>query len=92
MFIGKVQEAFQFAGVGIDVVLDVTYEQLPENLKLKIGDEIELRSSVGVSVRSRIAGIEHANPWTPRRLFPFKLPSSFDRDQLQLGAEVWKLS
>jgi hypothetical protein len=91
MFIGNVQETFQIAERGIVIALDVTWDTLPDGLILKIGEEIEMRNPDGVSVRTTVAGIEHADPWTPRRTFAFLLPKDFSRDRLQLGAEVWKI-
>jgi hypothetical protein len=88
MLVGAVADTFEIRGRGLVVATDRPYERLPRDLKLKIGDPVEFRSS-GRVFRSRVVGIEHWDPWTPKQLFAFLLPREVVKADVQIGAEVW---
>ncbi|HWG42734.1 MAG TPA: hypothetical protein VN688_08105 [Gemmataceae bacterium] len=89
MLVGMVADTFDINGRGVVVATDTTYEQLPRNLKFKIGDPIELRRNDVVLLRTSVAGIEHCSPWTPKQLFGFLLPRDVSKEAVPMGAEVW---
>ena len=78
-------------GRGLVVESDRTYETLDPEMKLRIGDAIEFRHPGRASIRSRVIGIEHLNPWSPRQPFVFLLPMEISQDQIAVGSEVWQL-
>ena len=88
MLVGAVADTFEIRGRGLVVATDTPYGRLPSDLKLKIGDPVEFRSG-GCVFRSRIVGIEHCDPWSPRQLFAFLLPREVVKADVQIGAEVW---
>jgi hypothetical protein len=88
MFVGVVADTFEIRGRGLVVATDTPYEPLPRDLKLKVGDPIEFRSG-GRVFRSRVVGIEHCDPWTPKQLFAFLVPREVVKADVQVGAEVW---
>ena len=87
--LGKVLDTFDIKGRGIVVVTDTTWEQLPRDLKFKIGDPVELRMGGVVVLQTRIAGIEHCDPWSPAHLFGFLLPRDVSKADVPVGSEVW---
>jgi hypothetical protein len=89
MRIGAVEELFELSLRGLIVVLDTPIDHLPDDLKLRIGDPVEFRSAAGSVLKSTIAGIEHADPWTPKRKFAFLLQIGITKEQIPIGAEVW---
>lgn len=88
MLIGAVAETFEIRGRGLVVATDTTYERLPRDLKLKIGDPVEFRSD-GRVFHSRVMGIEHCDPWTPRQLFAILLPREVTKADVLIGAAIW---
>ncbi|HWG44582.1 MAG TPA: hypothetical protein VN688_17520 [Gemmataceae bacterium] len=86
MLIGMVSDTFAIKGRGVVVATDTTYEQLPQDLKLKVGDPIELRNNGVVILRTNVAGLA---PWTPKQLFGFLLPRDVSKEDVPVGAEVW---
>ncbi|MBA4031248.1 MAG: hypothetical protein C0478_10230 [Planctomyces sp.] len=84
----NVVDTFEIQGRGLVVATDMRYKELPSWLAFKIGDEIELHSKSHI-LRTRIAGIEHCDPWTPETTFGFLLPADVSKDQLPIGCEVW---
>lgn len=91
MLIGKVTETFLIRGRGVVVTTDTAYEQLPQDLKLKVGDPIEFRRGGALILRTKVAGIEHCDPWTPKRLFAFLLSGDVRKEEVPTGVEVWSL-
>jgi len=89
MFVGKILETFEIKGRGIVVATDTTYEKLPHDLRLKIGDSVELRMGGAVILQTRIVGIEHCNPWSPTLPFAFLLPRDLSKADVPVGSEVW---
>jgi hypothetical protein len=85
----NVADTFELSGRGMVVVADKRCEELPPWLALKIGDQIEFRSNDYGCLRTRIAGIEMGNPWTPMTPFGFLLPTDLSKTQVPLGCEVW---
>src|SRR4051812_21866772 len=61
MFLGRVSETLDITGRGVVVAFGTTYEQLPQDFKLKIGDPVEFRSDGVVVLQSSVAGIEHCS-------------------------------
>jgi hypothetical protein len=88
MLVGAVSDTFDIRGRGLVVATNKPYERLPRDLKLKIGDPVEFRSD-GRVFRSRVVGIEHCDPWTPKQLFAFLLPREVGKADVPIGAEVW---
>ena len=88
MRVGAVSETFEIKGRGLIVVTDTPHERLPRELRLRIGDPIEVRSE-GRSTRSAVVGIEHCDPRTPKQLFAFMLPRDVAKADVPIGAEVW---
>jgi len=84
----NVADTFDIQGRGLLVVTDKRYEDLPSWLALKVGDDIELRSEEN-AVRTRIAGIEFIDPWTPKTFFGLLLPSGVPKEQVNIGCEIW---
>jgi hypothetical protein len=64
---------------------------LPRELKLKIGNPVELRLGAEVVLRTKIVGIEHCDAWSPKHTFGFLLPRNLSKANVQIGAEVWTL-
>jgi hypothetical protein len=91
MLVGRVFDTFEIKGRGVVVATDTTYEQLPRDLKLKIGDPIELRVGTEVVLRTRIVGIEHCDPWSPKHTFAFLLPRELSKADVPIGSEVWSV-
>lgn len=89
MIIGKVDDTFDITNRGVVLVTDTQYAQLPRELKLKVGDRIELRIDGAAVLTTSVAGIEHCDPWTPRQLFGFLLPRDVAKEDVPAGAEVW---
>ncbi len=89
MFLGRVSETFDITGRGVVVAFGTTYEQLPQDVKLKIGDQVEFRTDGVVVLQSRVAGIEHCSPWTPKSIFAFLLPRTVKKQDVPIGADVW---
>jgi hypothetical protein len=88
MLVGVVADTFEIRGRGLVVATDTPYERLPRDLKLQIGAPVEFRSG-GRAFRSRVVGIEHCDPWTPKQLFAFLLPREVVKTDVEIGAEVW---
>jgi len=91
MLVGKVFDTFDIKGRGLVVATDTTYEQLPRELKLKIGDPVEFRIGGEVVMRSRIVGIEHCDPWSPKHTFAFLVPRDVSKADVPIGSEVWSM-
>jgi hypothetical protein len=91
MLVGRVSDTFEIKGRGVVVATDTTYERLPRELRLKIGDRIELRSGGVVVLRTKVVGMEHCDPWTPQQTFGFLLPREVSRNSVPVGAEVWSV-
>lgn len=91
MLVGAVVDTFEIQGRGLVVITDTPYERLPRDLKLRIGDPVELHSC-GRVFRSRVVGIEHGDPWTPKQLFAFLLPREVVKADVLVGAEVWAVA
>lgn len=89
MKVGRVAELFEISGRGAVVVIDTSYEQLPQDLCLKIGDSVDFRNGTEVTLKSTVTGIEHCDPWTPRQKFAFLLPRDVPKDAVPVGSEVW---
>lgn len=89
MLIGKVVETFEIKGRGVVVATDTTYEQLPNELRLKIGDPLELRLNGKVVLSTNVAGIEHCDPWSPKHNFAFLIPRDLTKADVPIGSEVW---
>ena len=87
--IGRITETFDIEGRGVVAVTDTPYAQLPAELAVRVGDPIELRPDKGSTVRTRLAGIEHCDPWTPTQCFGFLLPPELGKADVPIGAEVW---
>lgn len=85
----KVVDLFQIAGRGVVVETDKTFETFPQNLRLKIGDQIEIRQKGVVLLITRIAGFEHSDPWSPKHPFCFLLPVEISKQAIPVGAEIW---
>jgi hypothetical protein len=88
MLSSNVFDTFEIKGRGVVVATDKTYEQFPGDLKLKIGDRIELRMAGRVVFRTKIVGIEHFDPWSPRHLFALLLPSEASKADVPVGSEM----
>jgi len=84
----NVADTFDIQGRGMVVVTDKRYEDLPSWLALKVGDDVELRLEDN-TVRTKVAGIEFVNPWTPKTPFGFLLPADVQKDQVSIGCEIW---
>jgi len=91
MLAGKVVGTFEIKGHGVVVATDTTYEQLPRELKLKIGDPVELRVDGNVILRTKVVGIEHCDPWSPKHTFGFLLPRDLSKADVPIGSEVWSV-
>ena len=91
MFVGKVHDTFEIKGRGVVVATDTTYDQLPRELRLKIGDPIELRVDGKVILRTKVVGIEHCDPWSPEHTFAFLLPRDLSKADVPIGSEVWSV-
>jgi hypothetical protein len=89
--IGKIDTVFDISG-RVVVVLDLTFAQLPSDVKLRIGDAVEFRQHGEAVTRTQIAGIEHCDPWTPHRLIGILLPANVIKDAVPIGAEFWTLA
>ena len=88
----NVVELFQIGDRGVVVETDKTFETFPHNLRLKIGDEIEVRQNGVVLLTTRVAGIEHCDPWSPKHPFAFLLPAEISKQDIPIGAEIWASS
>jgi len=88
MKIGRVAELLELPGRGVAVITDTAFEQLPSELRLKIGDPVELRHAAEV-LRTKVVGIEHCDPWSPKQKFCILLPSDVTKDAITIGSEVW---
>lgn len=91
MLVGKVFDTFEIKGRGIVVATDTTYEQLPRELKLRVGDPVELRIGGAVVLQTKIVGIEHCDPWSPTHTFGFLLPRDLSKADVPIGSEVWSV-
>jgi hypothetical protein len=91
MLVGKVFDTFEIKGRGVVVATDTTYEQLPRELKLKIGDPIEFRVGKDVVLRTTVVGIEHCDPWSPTHTFAFLLPGDLSKADVPIGSEAWSV-
>ena len=89
MLIGRVCDTLDIKGRGVVLVTDTAYAQLPRDLKLKIGDLIELRVDGAAILQTKVSGLEHCDPWTPQQLFGFLLPHEVSRQDVPVGAKVW---
>jgi hypothetical protein len=90
MLIGKVSDTFEIKGRGLIVSTDTTVERLHKDLKLKIGDPIEIRVDGVAVLPSKVAGLEMCDPWTAQRSFGFLL-RDLRKDDVPLGAEIWTI-
>ncbi len=81
-------DTFEIKGRGVVVATDENYEQFPGDLNLKIGDRIELRMGGRVILCTKIVGIEHFDPWSPRHLFALLLPSAVSKADAPIGSEM----
>ncbi|MEX1040991.1 MAG: hypothetical protein WDZ51_10190 [Pirellulaceae bacterium] len=84
----NVAETFAIQGRGVVVTTDKRFEDLPAWLSLKVGDDIELRSAENI-LRTRVAGIEFIDSWTPKTLFGFLLPVDVSKQHVSIGCEIW---
>jgi hypothetical protein len=88
MFLGRIEDTFQIHNRGVLFTLDGKFEQVSERGFLKAGDQIELRLADGKNFRTEVAGVDIE---ASQRTVAFILPLDVKRDQVQLGADVWKL-
>jgi hypothetical protein len=88
----NVVQLFQIGGRGIVVATDKTLETFPQNLQLRIGDEIEFRQNGVILLTTRVAGVEHCDPWSPKHPFAFLLPPDIMKQDIPIGAEIWTSS
>jgi hypothetical protein len=86
--VGKVSELFALGDRGLVVVTDTSYDQLPHNLPIRVGDPIQVSEGGRVVLTSSVLGIEHCDPWTRRRLFAFLLPGDIRTNQIPIGSEI----
>lgn len=89
MFVGKVLDTFEIRGRGLVVVTDTTHEQLPVELRLHVGDPLEFRDQNVVVLRTRAAGVEFSDPYSPRQNFGFSLPREVTKADVPIGCEVF---
>jgi hypothetical protein len=87
----KVQDLFELAGRGLVVVVDATYEMLPDDLHIKIGTTIRISRAAQEGLIVRVVGLEHCDPWTPARSFAFLLPGTIAKSEIPIGSEVWSV-
>ncbi|HEX6963386.1 MAG TPA: hypothetical protein VF175_16075 [Lacipirellula sp.] len=90
MFVGRVKDTFHLSDRGLVIVLDVTYEKLPHEFRLKVGDEVEFGAVATERFRSTVTGIEILDPWSPQNLFGFLVPLDI-KNRVLPGLEVWTL-
>jgi hypothetical protein len=91
MYIGKVSDTFDITNRGMVILTDTPVAHLPQDLKLKIGDPIELRVGGNPILQTNIAGLEHCDPRTPTQLLGLLLPREVEKKDAPVGAEVWKI-
>jgi len=91
MLVGKVFGTFEIKGRGVVVATETTYERLPRDLKLKIGDPVEFRMGGELVLRTKIVGIEHCDPWSPRNTFGFLLPREVSKADVPVGSKAWSV-
>lgn len=86
--LGTVAEVFRIPHRGVVVATDTPYKWMPPDLRVMIGDDVEFRYGDS-NFRSRIIGIEHADPWTPEHPFAVLVPIEVGPLEVPIGAEVW---
>jgi hypothetical protein len=89
MRIGRVAELFQIPGRGVTVITDTSWGDLPVDLRLKIGDPIEIRTGDSAIFRTVVAGIERFSPYTTRTKFSILLPQDVCKDSVPIDSELW---
>lgn len=75
----KVMDLFQIPGRSVVVITDKTFEELSRGLVFNIEDTVEIHWEGQMVLQSRIAGLEHCNPWSPKRPFAFLLPDEVEK-------------
>lgn len=87
-FLFRVADLFPLASRNSVIVgTDCPRTSLPATLK--IGDRLEFRRSDGTRFNSTIAGI--ALGGNPERSFDFLLPPGVDKEDIEIGAEIWSV-
>jgi translation elongation factor EF-Tu-like GTPase len=89
MLLFHVQDTFEIQGRGLVVATDCAIGDC--DFRLKLGDEIEIRNELRPWLRTRITGIEFADPYSPVRPFAFLLPREVYKGDVEVGAEVWQV-
>ena len=85
----NVVELFNIKGRGVVVATDKTSESLSSQTTVKIGDEVEFRRDGRIILKTRIIGIEHFDPWTPKQPLAFLVPPDVITGEVEIGAEIW---
>jgi translation elongation factor EF-Tu-like GTPase len=83
-----VSEVFSLRGRGVVVITDIPTSRT--NFRLRIGDCVEIVRSDGSRTRTMVRGIELCDPYDPRRSFAFLVGQEVDKDDIELGVEVWR--
>ncbi len=84
----KVMDLFQIPGRGVVVITDKTFEELPRGLGFNIGEPVEIHREGQMVLQTRVVGIEHCDPWSPKRPFAFLLPPEVLKNDIQPGSEI----
>jgi hypothetical protein len=88
-FLFHVLELFDIPDRGVVVATDRAIRDC--DFRLKIGDEIEIRHESRPVFRTKLAGIEMCDPYSPSRPFAFLLPISVGKQDIPVGAQIWQL-
>ncbi len=95
MLVGTVSHKFKVPHRGTVIGLDRGYDQIADDLKLNVGDTIELRHEGASVLRAKILGMPVSMPLVPNAQVPqgicLRLPADIEVEAIPIGAEVWTL-
>jgi hypothetical protein len=86
----NVEAVFEIEDRGIVVVSDQTYETIPPDRHIRIGDLVRIQRTDDAGLVTKVIGIEHFNPLTRKHPVAF-LISNVSKDDVPTGAEVWSV-
>jgi translation elongation factor EF-Tu-like GTPase len=87
MLVGTIMDTFEIKGRGLVVVVKSQGDRFASDVKLRVGDEIEIVHDAAAKVRAIVAGLEMSTPPPPPNLRGFLL-RGVSKTDVPIGAEV----
>jgi hypothetical protein len=92
VLLGKIEDMFKISGRGLVITPELS-DSLDPNLKLYVGEAIQLRAPGGLVVETKIRGIEFLRTIVRHKAskIGLLLPTDADHQLLSKGMEIWLL-